>query len=404
MAAQTREQGRYLGGRPPYGYRLADAGRIRTRRTPPGGGGRTAWSPTRARRRWCGGSSPSAWPGIQCRADRPRAERGRDPVPVRGRPRRNPHRTGARAGRCARSPRSWPTPATRAGRCGTGSAPTSSWSTRPTWPSGISQVQRWNLPEGGSSPTSPRTRRWSARTTSSPPRTSRGPRPGPAGRLVPRRYLLAGLLACGRCGRQMESAWSNGKPAYRCRHGCTSAIAPTRPARRTPTSARTSSCRTCPPCPPLTSPAVRARRRTRAGARCQEHREPGRGDRVPARARDHPHLEPGCRSTAGTRHPDCQDRHRDSTLTRLQSPDQEGRPKARNADRPALAAACARVTIRHARKQRLWGITVSEGLEHSSEGSVPRAVKSPAACSSAAKTGEISPASVPEHGPDPAFR
>ena len=26
MAAQTRERGRYLGGRPPYGYRLADAG------------------------------------------------------------------------------------------------------------------------------------------------------------------------------------------------------------------------------------------------------------------------------------------------------------------------------------------------------------------------------------------
>ena len=26
MAAQTQEQGRYLGRRPPYGYRLADAG------------------------------------------------------------------------------------------------------------------------------------------------------------------------------------------------------------------------------------------------------------------------------------------------------------------------------------------------------------------------------------------
>jgi site-specific DNA recombinase len=26
MAAQTRDQGRYLGGRPPYGYRLTDAG------------------------------------------------------------------------------------------------------------------------------------------------------------------------------------------------------------------------------------------------------------------------------------------------------------------------------------------------------------------------------------------
>jgi hypothetical protein len=51
---------------------------------------------------------------------------------------------------------------------------------------------------------------------------------GPAsrGRLTaPRKrgYLLAGLLVCGACGRRMESAWSNGKPAYRCRHGHTSA-------------------------------------------------------------------------------------------------------------------------------------------------------------------------------------
>jgi site-specific DNA recombinase len=38
-----------------------------------------------------------------------------------------------------------------------------------------------------------------------------------------RRYLLAGLLVCGGCGRRMESAWSNGKPAYRCRHGRTTA-------------------------------------------------------------------------------------------------------------------------------------------------------------------------------------
>jgi hypothetical protein len=37
---------------------------------------------------------------------------------------------------------------------------------------------------------------------------------------------MAGLLACGVCGRWMESAWSNGKPAYRCRHGRTSAAPP----------------------------------------------------------------------------------------------------------------------------------------------------------------------------------
>jgi hypothetical protein len=53
------------------------------------------------------------------------------------------------------------------------------------------------------------------------------PTPGAPGT---RRYLLAGLLACGTCGRRMESAWSNGKAAYRCRHGHTSA-APPDPAR-----------------------------------------------------------------------------------------------------------------------------------------------------------------------------
>jgi hypothetical protein len=37
---------------------------------------------------------------------------------------------------------------------------------------------------------------------------------------------LAGLLACGTYGRRMEPAWSNGKAAYRCRHGHTSAAAP----------------------------------------------------------------------------------------------------------------------------------------------------------------------------------
>jgi site-specific DNA recombinase len=33
-------------------------------------------------------------------------------------------------------------------------------------------------------------------------------------------------LACGTCGRRMESAWSNGQAAYRCRHGHTSAAGP----------------------------------------------------------------------------------------------------------------------------------------------------------------------------------
>jgi hypothetical protein len=52
---------------------------------------------------------------------------------------------------------------------------------------------------------------------------------GPAGPAT-RSYLLAGLLACGQCGRRPESSWSNGRPAYRCRHGYASAASPD-PAR-----------------------------------------------------------------------------------------------------------------------------------------------------------------------------
>jgi hypothetical protein len=46
---------------------LAERGRIRTRRTPPGAGGRTAWSLTRRRRLWWRGCSRSGWPGIRRR-------------------------------------------------------------------------------------------------------------------------------------------------------------------------------------------------------------------------------------------------------------------------------------------------------------------------------------------------
>jgi DNA invertase Pin-like site-specific DNA recombinase len=49
MARPDREQRRYLGGRPPYGYRLADAARAPTRHTPRGDGGRTAWNQTQTR-------------------------------------------------------------------------------------------------------------------------------------------------------------------------------------------------------------------------------------------------------------------------------------------------------------------------------------------------------------------
>ena len=38
-----------------------------------------------------------------------------------------------------------------------------------------------------------------------------------------RRYLLAGLVVCGLCGRRMDGHWVHGRAGYRCRHGFTSA-------------------------------------------------------------------------------------------------------------------------------------------------------------------------------------
>jgi site-specific DNA recombinase len=82
-------------------------------------------------------------------------------------------------------------------------------------------VQRWNLPAGwviSRKPAQPALvseADFIGAQDTTAPRGSAGP--------ATRRYLLAGLLACGRCGRRLESTWSNGKPAYRCRHGYTSA-------------------------------------------------------------------------------------------------------------------------------------------------------------------------------------
>jgi site-specific DNA recombinase len=89
---------------------------------------------------------------------------------------------------------------------------------------GHKQVQRWNLPEGWVISKRPAHPALVSEADFTAAQDATAPR-GPAGPAV-RRYLLAGLLACGRCGRRLESAWSNGRPAYRCRHGYTTAVTP----------------------------------------------------------------------------------------------------------------------------------------------------------------------------------
>jgi hypothetical protein len=93
---------------------------------------------------------------------------------------------------------------------------------------GHKQVQRWNLPEGWVISRHPAHAALVSEADFIKAQDTAAPR-GPAGPAV-RRYLLAGLLTCGVYGRRLESAWSNGRPAYRCRHGHTSAAVPD-PAR-----------------------------------------------------------------------------------------------------------------------------------------------------------------------------
>ena len=91
---------------------------------------------------------------------------------------------------------------------------------------GHRQVQRWNLPEGWVISKHPAHAALVSEADFIAAQDATAPR-GPAGPAT-RRYLLAGLQACGTCGRRLESAWSNGKPAYRCRHGHTTAKRPNR--------------------------------------------------------------------------------------------------------------------------------------------------------------------------------
>src|ERR1035437_6071376 len=71
---------------------------------------------------------------------------------------------------------------------------------------GHRQVQRWNLPEGWVISKHPAHPALVSEADFIAAQDATAPR-GPAGPAA-RRYLLAGLLACGRCGRRLESAWS----------------------------------------------------------------------------------------------------------------------------------------------------------------------------------------------------
>ena len=229
MAVQVREQGRYLGGRPPYGYRLADAG-------PHPNKAHAAWG-RRAHRlepdpqtahvvRWIFAQRLAGH--AVARIARALNEAG-VPCPSAADPGRNPHRAGV----------GW--------ALGTVTTILSNprYTGRQVWnrqrtdkdladPGNVSlghkSVQRWNLPDGWVISRRPAHEALVSEAdyiAAHGVGAARGPSPkGDLAALEKRRYLLAGLLICRTCERRMESAWSNGKAAYRCRHGHTTASAP----------------------------------------------------------------------------------------------------------------------------------------------------------------------------------
>jgi DNA invertase Pin-like site-specific DNA recombinase len=122
MAAQIREQGRNLGGRPPYGYRLVNAG-------PHPKSMHASWDRRQHRLDPGPATAPTVKWMFACRLDGMSAAGIARLLNQRGTPSPGVHdreRNSTAAPRCGpfgQWPRSWRTPATPAGRCGTANAP-----------------------------------------------------------------------------------------------------------------------------------------------------------------------------------------------------------------------------------------------------------------------------------------
>jgi DNA invertase Pin-like site-specific DNA recombinase len=271
MATQTREQGRYLGGRPPYGYRLADAG-------PHPNKMHASWGRRAHRLEPDPGTAHVVqWMFSQRLAGHSMARITRAlndagiPCPSAADPERNPHRAGA----------AWTLGTVASILANPRYTGRQVWNRQRTDrdladPADVSlghkQVQRWNLPDGwviSAAPAHPALVSEADFIATQGMCAARGPAPqATLAEPQTRPYLLAGLLSCGICRRLMESAWSNGKPAYRCRHGHTSASR-TNPSR--PKNAYIRQDRILAQLPALhllltgTDPAGRKRRRTRRG-------------------------------------------------------------------------------------------------------------------------------------------
>lgn len=228
MSAQTRLQGRFLGGRPPYGYRLVDGG-------PHPNAVQARWGrrvhvlePDPATAPW------ARWMFTERARGRSVASLARElnerdvPCPSRTDRERNSHRPGS--GWIVRTVQSilenprytgrqvWNRQYSKGhgegGRAGGRGAGVVRWN----------RAGEWEVSEGPAHAPLVDDATFVAVQRM---RAARGTKDGQT-----RRYVLAGLVVCGVCGRRMDAHWVHGRPGYRCRHGRTTGSRyPERPVR-----------------------------------------------------------------------------------------------------------------------------------------------------------------------------
>lgn len=219
MGAQARLQGRFLGGRPPYGYRLADGGPHPNVVHARWGRRVHALEPDPATARWV------RWMFAERARGRSVASLARElnergvPCPAGADQERNPHRAGERwiartVGMILENPRYtgrqvWNRQTTKGHGAGGRTGGRGSGAVR--W----NLVQDWEVSEQLShAPLVDEATFISVQRV----RAARPTKDGEA-----RVYALAGLVVCGECGRRMDAHWVHGRPGYRCRHGYTTA-------------------------------------------------------------------------------------------------------------------------------------------------------------------------------------
>ncbi len=218
MAAQAQVEGRFLGGRPPYGYILMDIGphpnpakaadgkRLHTLAPDP----QTDWVVRRIFAEYLEGR------GLKAIAEG--LTRDGIPSPSAYDPARNKHRCGI----------AWAYGAVRAILANPRYTGRQVWNKQPKSEVlidvndvalGHTTKQTWNDPDKWI---------WSEKPTHVPLidgeifrqaqalRSAKGSAGERSPRRTPRPYALRGLLRCGICGRKMQGSWNNGKPYYRC--------------------------------------------------------------------------------------------------------------------------------------------------------------------------------------------